>query len=208
MARYVGPVCRLCRREGEKLFFKGERCYTEKCAVERREGGPGQHGRGRQSHSDFKTQLREKQKVKRMYGMLEKQFRKYAHQAARSKGVTGTELLQKLERRLDNIVYRLGFGFSRRHARQIVSHGLVLVNGKQVNIPSFQTNVGDVIEVRDSSKSNVEVQSSVQNAAARFIPDWLTLDKDAVKGTVNALPTREQLPQSVREQLIVELYSK
>jgi len=145
MARYCGSVCRLCRREGEKLFLKGERCYTSKCSLERREGGPGQHGRGRQSFSDYKVQLREKQKTRRYYGLLEKQFRSYFAAAARRKGVTGTELLLSLERRLDNVVYRLGFGSSRRQSRQFVSHGLVRVNGKKVNIPSYQLSAGDVI---------------------------------------------------------------
>lgn len=208
MAKYIGPVCRFCRREGEKLFLKGERCYTSKCAVERREGGPGQHGKGRQTHSDYKTQLREKQKVKRMFRVLEKKFSSYYKAAARKKGVTGTQLLLNLERRLDNIVYRLGFAFSRAHAMQIVSHGLVRVNGKPVNIPSYSVSAGDVIEVRDKSKKNSAILSSMEAAAGRIIPEWLTLDKGAVKGTVNALPTRDQMAQNVNEQLIVELYSK
>ena len=208
MARYCEASCRLCRREGEKLFLKGERCYTEKCAVERREGAPGQHGRGRQSHSDYKIQLREKQKVKRMYGMLEEQFKNYAARAARKKGVTGTELLQTLERRLDNLAYRLGFGFSRRQARQLVTHGHVMVNNKVINIPSYLVSPGDTIEVREKSKKDVNVLGAMEAASSRFIPEWLVLDKGAVKGTLKALPTREQLPQNVREQLIVELYSK
>lgn len=198
----------MCRREGEKLFLKGERCFTNKCAIERREGGPGQHGRGRQSHSDFKTQLREKQKAKRMYGLLEGQFRSYYDSAARTKGVTGTQLLVSLERRLDNIVYRLGMGASRAQARQLVSHGHVLVNGKRVNIPSFQIAVGDVVELTARAKSNVGVQAAIESAAGRTIPEWLELEKSEVKGRVSALPQREQLPQSVNEQLIVELYSK
>lgn len=208
MAKYVGPVCRFCRREGEKLFLKGERCYTSKCAIERREGGPGQHGRGRQQFSDFKIQLREKQKVKRTYGLLEKKFRSYYSKAARTKGVTGTELLVNLEKRLDNIVYRLGFGSSRSQARQIVSHGLVLVNGKCINIASYQVSVGDVVEIREKSKKNISIQSSMAAAQARLVPQWLSLDKDSVKGTVNALPTRDQLSQTIKEQLIVELYSR
>lgn len=208
MARYCESVCRLCRREGEKLFLKGERCYTGKCSVERREGGPGQHGRGRQSYSDYKMQLREKQKTKRYYGLLEKQFRAYFEQAAHKKGVTGTELLLSLERRLDNVVYRLGFGSSRKQARQIVSHGLIRVNGRKVNIPSYQLSAGDVIEIKEKSKSNVVIQGSVAAAQSRIIPDWLALDKGNLKGVVQNLPTREQLPQSIREQLIVELYSK
>ncbi|NMC62256.1 MAG: 30S ribosomal protein S4 [SAR324 cluster bacterium] len=208
MARYCGSVCRLCRREGEKLFLKGERCYTSKCSLERREGGPGQHGRGRQSFSDYKVQLREKQKTRRYYGLLEKQFQSYFAAAARRKGVTGTELLLSLERRLDNVVYRLGFGSSRRQARQFVSHGLVRVNGKKVNIPSYQLSAGDVIEIKEKSKGNVVIQGSVAAAQSRIIPDWLSLDKGNLKGVVQTLPTREQLPQSIREQLIVELYSK
>ena len=208
MAKDCGAVCRLCRREGEKLFLKGERCYTSKCAIERRPTAPGQHGSRRQAYSDFKVQLREKQKVKRIYGMLEKQFRGYAERASKSRGVTGTELLQTLERRLDNICYRLGFAASRRQARQLVGHKLVSVNGKPVNIPSYQVSVGDVIEVKEKTKTNVGVVASMEAAATRFIPEWLALDKSAVKGTVNALPTREQLPQNIREQLIVELYSR
>jgi len=208
MARYCGAVCRLCRREGEKLFLKGERCYTNKCAVERREGGPGQHGRGRQQFSDYKIQLREKQKVKRIFGLLEKEFHGSFERAKRTKGVTGTELLVNLERRLDNIVYRLGFGVSRREARQVVSHGHVMVNGKPVNIPSYRVGAGDTVEVREKSKKNVGITAAMASAQGRLIPAWLTLDKDGVKGTVNALPTREQLSQTVKEQLIVELYSR
>ena len=208
MARYCGAVCRMCRREGEKLFLKGERCYTSKCSIERREGGPGQHGRGRQSFSDYKMQLREKQKAKRYYGVLEKQFRMYFKKAARRKGVTGTELLLSLERRLDNVVYRLGFGGSRRQARQLVSHGNILVNGKRVDIPSYQIVVGDVVEVEEKSKSNLMIQGSVAAAQSRVIPEWLSLDKGNLKGVVQMLPTRELMPQAVREQLIVELYSK
>lgn len=208
MARYRGPVCRLCRREGEKLFLKGERCYTGKCAIERREGAPGQHGRGRQSRSDFKTQLRAKQKARRVYGLIERQFRSYFDKAARKRGVTGTELLSCLETRLDNVVYRLGFGVSRNQSRQIVGHGHILVNNKPVNIPSYQVSVGDVIEVVEAQKKNINVVASMESAASRMVPDWLSLDKAAVKGTVNALPTREVMPQNLEEQLIVELYSK
>jgi len=208
MARYTGPVCRLCRREGEKLFLKGERCYTNKCAIERREGGPGQHGKGRQQFSDYKVQLRQKQKTKRMYGLLEKKFRAYFEDAARKKGVTGTELLINLERRLDNIVYRLGFGSSRAQARQVVQHGLVTVNGKRVNIPSYLVSVGDEVEIREKSKKNLTIVGAMESAQGRMIPSWLALDRAAVKGTVSALPDREQLPQNVNEQLIVELYSK
>ncbi len=208
MAKYRGPVCRMCRREGEKLFLKGERCYTSKCSVERREGGPGQHGKGRQSFSDYKIQLRAKQKVRRSYGVLEKKFRDYFKVAAKSKGVTGTELLLQLETRLDNIVYRLGFGTSRAHARQVVGHGHVRVNGKRVNIPSYKVKVGDVVEVAEKAKKDITINAAIVLAESRSIPEWLTLEREAYRGTVLALPTREQMPQSYQEQLIVELYSK
>jgi len=208
MAKYVGPVCRLCRREGEKLFLKGERCFTGKCAVERREGGPGMHGMVRQARSDFKMQLREKQKGRRMYGVLEAQFRGCFAKAAKSKGVTGTLLLQMLETRLDNVAYRLGFGLSRKQARQRVQHGHVLVNGKRINIPSYRVSIGDVVEVKDKLKKNVEVIAAMESASSRMIPEWLALDKGSVRGTVNALPTRDVMPQNINEQLIVELYSK
>lgn len=208
MARYCGPVCRLCRREGEKLFLKGERCFTSKCAVEKREGGPGQHGRGRQQFSDFKIQLREKQKAKRSYGILEKKFRSYFERASRTKGVTGTELLLQLERRLDNIAYRLGFGISRAEARQMVSHGHITVNGKRISMPSYQVSSGDVVELRERSKSNVVPQAAMASAESRVIPEWLSLDRGQAKGLVKSMPTREQMPQSTREQLIVELYSR
>ncbi|RMD85983.1 MAG: 30S ribosomal protein S4 [Candidatus Dadabacteria bacterium] len=208
MARYRGSVCRLCRVEGEKLFLKGDRCYSPKCSIERREGAPGEHGKRRGKFSEYKIQLREKQKVKRMYGMLEKQFREYFKRAARSKGVTGTELLVNLERRLDNVVYRMGFGLSRRHARQIVRHGMILVNGRKVNIPSYQVSAGDVVEVRAKSKGNLAIKSAMELAQSRSIPEWVSLDREGVKGTVNALPAREQISYPVNEQLIVELYSK
>jgi small subunit ribosomal protein S4 len=208
MARDTGAVCRMCRREGEKLFLKGERCYTAKCAVERREGGPGMHGKGRQAFSDYKIQLRQKQKVKRMYGVLEKQFRATYENAAKKKGVTGTELLTNLECRLDNLVYRLGFGISRREARQLVSHGHVLVNGKIINIASYRADAGDVIEVKEKSKKNLGIIAAMQSTEARSIPEWLSLDKASARGTLKALPTREQMPQNINEQLIVELYSR
>jgi small subunit ribosomal protein S4 len=198
----------LCRREGEKLFLKGERCYTGKCSVEKREGGPGQHGRGRQAFSNFKIQLRAKQKVKRSYGLLEKKFRGTFEEAASTKGVTGTELLVLLERRLDNVVYKLGFGSSRPQARQIVNHGHVLVNGRRVSIPSYTVSPGDVVEVAEKSKQNVLVVAAMEAAKSRIIPEWLSLDQAAAKGTVNSLPTREQLPSTFSEQLIVELYSR
>ena len=207
MARYIGPVCRLCRREGDKLFLKGEKCFS-KCTLDRREGGPGQHGRGRQQFSDYKVQLREKQKTKRIYGLLEKQFNSYYQSAASTKGVTGTELLLRLEMRLDNIVYRLGFGSSRRLARQIVRHGIVTVNGRRVTIPSFRVNAGDEIKVRSKNAENVSIKASVASAKGRMIPEWLSLNDAELAGKVLAVPTREQLPQSVNEQLIVELYSR
>lgn len=208
MARYCGAVCRFCRREGEKLFLKGERCYTSKCAMERREGGPGQHGRGRQSFSDYKTQLREKQKARRIFGVLERQFRHYYKHAARVRGATGAALLVSLERRLDNVVFRLGFASSRRQARQLVLHGLVRVNGKCVNLPAFSVSPGDVVEIREKNRTNVQVQAAMDSAVSRIVPEWLSLDKAAVKGTLVALPTREQIGSSFREQLIVELYSR
>jgi small subunit ribosomal protein S4 len=198
----------LCRREGEKLFLKGERCFTGKCSVEKREGGPGQHGRGRQAFSNYKIQLREKQKVKRSYGLLETKFRNTFERAASSKGVTGTELLVQLERRLDNVVYRLGFGSSRRQARQVVNHGNILVNGKKVSIPSYTVSPGDVVEVAEKSKKNPLIVASIEAAKSRMVPEWLSLDQQAVRGTVNSVPTREQLPPTIREQLIVELYSR
>ena len=207
MARYIGPVCRLCRREGEKLFLKGERCFA-KCTLDRREGGPGQHGRGRQQFSNFKVQLREKQKTRRIYGILEKQFRSYYEKAAKAKGVTGTELLTRLELRLDNVAYRLGFGASRNQARQAVRHGLLLVNGKRVTIPSYILKVGDSLEVKENHKKDMTILGAVSSAKARMIPDWLTLEEADLKGTVKALPARDQMPQNVNEQLIVELYSR
>jgi small subunit ribosomal protein S4 len=176
--------------------------------VEKREGGPGQHGRGRQAFSNFKIQLREKQKVKRSYGLLEGKFRDTFDRAARTKGVTGTELLVLLERRIDNVVYRLGLGSSRRQARQIVNHGHVLVNGKRVSIPSYTVSTGDVVEVAEASKKNPLVVAAMEAAKSRIIPEWLSLDQAAVRGTVNSVPTREQLPPTIREQLIVELYSR
>ena len=208
MARYCGSVCRLCRREGEKLFLKGERCFTGKCAVEKREGGPGQHGRGRQAFSNYKIQLREKQKVKRSYGLLEAKFHNTFERAAATKGVTGTELLVLLERRLDNVVYRLGFGSSRRQARQIVNHGRILVNGKRISIPSYTLSPGDVVEVAEKGKTNPLIIAGMEAAKSRVIPEWLTLDQAATRGTVNSVPSREQLPPTIREQLIVELYSR
>ncbi len=209
MARYRGPVCRLCRREGLKLFLKGERCYTEKCAIERRAYAPGQHGRGRRTKfSEYGIQLREKQKVKRIYGVLERQFRRYYKAAARSKGVTGTELLMFLERRLDNMAYRFGFAASRTEARQLVRHGHFMVNGRKVNIPSYQVKAGDVLELREKSRAVAKITANLEGAARRGLPHWLEYDAKAFKGTVKALPAREDLTMPIQEQLIVELYSK
>lgn len=208
MARYTQSVCRLCRRENIKLFLKGERCYTEKCAFDRRNYPPGQHGQNRKKISDYGTQLREKQKVKRIYGILENQFRNIFKEADRRKGITGENLLSLLERRLDNIVYRLGFASSRNEARQLVRHNHFLVNQTKVNIPSYLVNPGDVIEVREKSKKISRILDALEGMARRGIPQWLELDKEQMKGSVKALPTREDLTFPIQEKLIVELYSK
>ena len=209
MARYAGPVCRLCRREAMKLFLKGERCYGEKCAIERRNVPPGQHGKGRRQRlMGYGLQLREKQKVKRMYGVLERQFRRYFEEADRQKGVTGETLLQLLERRLDNVVYRLGFAASRPQARQLVRHGHFTVNGRRADIPSFSVRAGDVVAVRASSAKNPAILYAMEEVKGRGIPEWLQLDGQALSGRLTAAPTRDQLNLPVREQLIVELYSK
>ena len=209
MARYIGPVCRLCRREGLKLFLKGERCYTEKCAVERRNTIPGQHGLARKGKvSEFGRQLREKQKVKRIYGIIEKQFRGYYEMAARKEGVTGENLLSFLERRLDNTAYRLGLAASRAEARLLVRHGHLLVNGKSCDIPSLQVRAGDEIKVRDASKEISRIVESVEAVDRRGVPAWLTLDRKALSGKVMTLPTRADVTLPIEERLIVELYSK
>ncbi|MCL4813081.1 MAG: 30S ribosomal protein S4 [Vicinamibacteraceae bacterium] len=209
MARYIGPVCRLCRREGMKLFLKGERCYTEKCAIEKRNLVPGQHGKARkQKLTGYGLQLREKQKVKRIYGVLENQFRRYFEVADRTRGITGETLLQLLERRLDNVVYRLGFSTSRAQARQLVRHGHFLVNGKKVDIPSFSVRTGDVVSVRGASAKNASIVHAMEEVKGRGIPDWLALEGEKMAGRVVSLPTREQINLPVQEQLIVELYSK
>jgi small subunit ribosomal protein S4 len=209
MARYIGPVCRLCRREGMKLFLKGERCYTEKCAIEKRNLPPGQHGRIRRSKLlGYGMQLREKQKVKRVYGVLENQFRRYFETAERTRGITGETLLQLLERRLDNVVYRLGFATSRAQARQLVRHGHFLVNGRKVDIPSYSTRQGDVVSVRASSAKNAAILHATEEVKGRGVPEWLSLEGDGLSGRVVSLPTREQINLPVQEQLIVELYSK
>jgi small subunit ribosomal protein S4 len=202
-------VCRLCRREGMKLFLKGERCYTDKCAIEKRNVPPGQHGRSRKAKMvGYGVQLREKQKVKRTYGVLENQFRRYFEAADRQKGVTGELLLQMLERRLDNVVYRLGFATSRPQARQLVRHGHFTVNGKKVDIPSYAVRAGDTIAVRGTSVENPTIQHAMEEVKGRGVPEWLMLDSAAVSARISQLPTRAQINLPVQEQLIVELYSK
>lgn len=208
MAKYRGPVCRLCRREGEKLFLKGSRCMTEKCAIERRSYPPGQHGQARQRISDYSTQLREKQKLRRIYGLQERQFRGIFERAERQSGVTGEALLQLLERRLDNVAYRLGFGSSRKEARQLVGHGHVMVNGRKLNVPGALVKAGDVVEVRERSRTLVPIQAALDAVEGRGIPEWLELDKATFKGVVRALPTKDQIVLPVNEQLVVELYSR
>ncbi|MDT8318502.1 MAG: 30S ribosomal protein S4 [bacterium] len=208
MARYRESVCRICRREGLKLFLKGDRCYTDKCAIERRAYPPGQHGQGRKKVTDYGTQLREKQKVKRMYNLLEKQFRGYFKKSASLKGITGENLLILLESRLDNMVYRFGFASSRNEARQMVTHGLFLVDGKKVDVCSFLLKPGSVVEVREKSIKNPRINESLDAVVRRGVPDWLELDREKLKGTIKALPTREDITMPIQENLIVELYSK
>ena len=208
LARYTKSVCRLCRRENLKLFLKGERCYTEKCAIDRRAYPPGQHGQARKKFSPYGAQLREKQKVKRMYGVLENQFRNVFAEADRQKGVTGEVLLSLLERRLDSTVYRLGFANSRNEARQLVRHNHFLVNKARVNIPYYLLRPGDVIELREKSKKVVRIQEALEGVARRGIPQWLGLDKEQMIGHVKAPPAREDITIPIQENLIVELYSK
>ncbi len=209
MARNLDPKCRQCRREGEKLFLKGEKCFTDKCAIEKRNFAPGQHGQKRaQRLSDYGVQLREKQKVRRIYGILEGQFRGYYAEADRKKGITGENLLQLLECRLDNVTYRMGIGASRTEARQIVRHNSILVNGKRVNIPSFQVKPGDVIEVAERSKQQLRIRGAMEAAEQRGFPEWLDVDVKAFKGTFKAKPQRDELPSTINESLVVELYSK
>ena len=201
--------CRHCRREGEKLFLKGEKCFTDKCPVERRAYAPGQHGQKSGARlSDYGKQLREKQKLRHIYGLLERQFRGTYAEAARSKGVTGERLLQLLESRLDSVVYRMGFGASRAEARQLVRHNGITVNGKRVNIPSYQVRAGEVIEVAGKQKEQLRVKAAAEAAASRNIPEWLEVDSKGLKGTFKALPARADLPQTINESLIIELYSK
>jgi small subunit ribosomal protein S4 len=208
VARIRGSVCRLCRREGLKLFLKGTRCYTEKCAIERRNFAPGQHGKRRVKLQGYGVQLREKQKVKRLYGLLESQFRSGFHAASRKKGVTGELLLINLERRLDNVVYRLGFASSRAQARQMVSHGHVRVDGRKVDIPAYLVKAGQVLSLRSKMEKNEAFLASFEQARARGFPAWLMVDAGGLKGTVSTLPRREDITMPIQEQLIVELYSK
>lgn len=209
MARYRDSACKLCRRENLKLYLKGDRCYGDKCAFERRAYAPGQHGQRRGGKvSDYRVQLREKQKVKRIYGLLEKQFRGYYHRADRQKGVTGTNLLIVLECRLDNVVYRMGFAASRQQGRQLVRHNHFTVNDKKVNIPSFLVKPGDQVAVKEKSKKVPQVVEAMETVVRRGIPDWIEVDKEKYKGTLKALPNREDLTMPIQEQLIIELYSK
>ena len=208
MARYTGPVCRLCRREGVKLYLKGDRCFTEKCAIDRRAYAPGQHGQGRKKVSEYGTQLREKQKARRIYGVLEKQFETYFDKAERQKGITGENLLRLLERRLDNVAYRLGFGASRAEARQLVLHNHLTLNGHKANIPSMLVKVGDVIQVKEKSKDTPKFQEIKENLAHKNPPAWLEIDSEQLTAKVVALPTKEQLDVPIQEHLIVELYSR
>ena len=208
MARYTDEQCRICRREGQKLFLKGSRCYSDKCSISRRNYAPGQHGQKRAKLSEYGTQLREKQKTKSYYGVGEKQFRGYFQMASNKKGVTGDNLLQILESRLDNVVYRLGFGASRAQARQLVNHGQFEVNGKKVDIPSYLVKAGDVITVRENKKENATIKANVEANAARPVPAWLELNKKTLSGKVVRLASREDVDIPVEEHLIVELYSK
>ncbi len=209
MARYTGPVCRLCRREGMKLFLKGERCYTGKCAIDRRAYAPGQHGQARaKKPTEYGLQLREKQKARRMYGVMEKQFRNYFDMAARKKGMAGENLLVLLERRLDNVIFHLGFASSRPEARQLVNHGHYTINGKKVDIASYAVRVGEIIAVKEGSKSSPRIKLLLENLGSRTVPGWLSLDANTAAGTVVALPTREDIQIPIQEHLIVEKYSR
>ncbi|MBI3755799.1 MAG: 30S ribosomal protein S4 [Deltaproteobacteria bacterium] len=208
MGRYIESVCKLCRREGMKLFFKGDRCYTDKCAFERRSYAPGQHGQGRSKPTAYALQLREKQRAKRMYGLMERQFHGYFKKAERLKGITGENLILLLERRLDNVVYRLGFADSRNDARQVIMHRHLRVDGKDVNIPSYIVKPGQVIEIKEKSKGKARVNEALETVERRGIPQWLELDKASHKGVVKALPKREDVTMPIQEQFIVELYSR
>lgn len=206
MARYTGPDCRLCRREGIKLFLKGTKCFSNKCPFERRKSAPGQHGRAQRKLTEYGLRLREKQKLKRIYGVLERQFRRYFEEASKGKGVTGERLLQILETRLDNVVYRLGWALSRAQARQLVLHRKILVNGRKVNIPSYNVKVGDVIEVAE--KDLIPVQEALETFSNKHVPSWLEVDNENLKGRILRLPTREEIDVPVQEQLVVEFYSR
>ena len=208
MARYTGASCKLCRREGQKLFLKGERCYGGKCALSRRAYAPGQHGAAKKKLSEYGVQLREKQKAKRYYGVLDSQFRGYLETADSKKGITGEELLQLLESRLDNVVYRMGFGSTRAEARQLVTHGHFTINGKRVNIPSYQTRVGEAIEVCEGSRKSVRFKEILDITGSKVVPKWIEVDQENLKGKIVALPAREDIDLPVQEHLIVELYSK
>ena len=208
MARNTASVCRMCRREGMKLFLKGERCFTDKCGIERRNYPPGQHGQGRHKFSEYSIQLREKQKVKRIYGVFERQFRRYFKMAESDRGVTGETLLVLLERRLDNTVYRMGFANSRAEARQLVRHGHFAVNGRKVTIPSFLLKQGEKVEVREKSRQVIRIVESLELSQRRGVPEWLEMDREAFSGLVKAFPERADLTMPINETLIVELYSK
>ena len=209
MARNLDPKCRQCRREGEKLFLKGEKCFTDKCSIERRSYAPGQHGqKSGQRLSGYGQQLREKQKIRRIYGVLERQFRKTFAEAERKKGQTGENLLQLLEGRLDAVAYRMGFGASRAESRQIVRHNCVLVNGKRVNIPSYIVRPGDVLQLTDAARGHLRTKAALEAAESRGFPEWIEVDVKSAKGTFKALPSREELPPSINEGLVVELYSR
>lgn len=208
MARYTESVCRICRREGQKLFLKGDRCYTDKCAISRRAYAPGQHGQGRRKLSEYGTQLREKQKVRRAYGILEGQFRHYFEMANKKEGVTGENLLTILESRLDNVVYRLGLAVSRPEARQLVSHAHFTVNGKKVNIPSYLVKPGDVIAVKETSRKSPKFEAILASTESRLVPKWLDMNRDTLEGRVVALAEREDIDMPIEEHMIVELYSK
>src|SRR3989338_1931771 len=208
LARYAGSVCRLCRRENLKLFLKGERCYTDKCAIERRNYSPGQHGQARPKFSEYSIQLREKQKVKRMYGLLENQFRRTFAMAERLKGITGEALLVLLERRLDNVTYRMGFASSRADGRMLVRHGHILVNGKRVTIPSYLVRAGDVVSVKERSRQMGRIISALDGAQRRGVPEWAEVDREGFSGRIKILPTRSDITAPINEKLIVELYSK
>lgn len=208
MARYTDAKCRMCRREGGKLFLKGEKCFTDRCPVEKRTYAPGQHGQRRTRVSDYGLQLREKQKLRRIYGVLERQFENYYQEAARHKGSTGVDLLKLLESRLDNVVYRMGFGISRTEARQLVRHNAVMVNGKRVNVPSYQVQPNDVVEIAQRAKEQLRVKAALEAAEQRGFPDWLEVDTKAMKGIFKTTPERGDLPSDINESLVVALYSK